>query len=421
MIRVEGLTKRYEGPGAEMAEPAVAELSFENDTGHFLTLLGPSGCGKSTTLRCIAGLETPDAGVIEIGGKVVYSAVKRLNLSPARRRIGMVFQSYAIWPHMSVLENVAYPLRFTKTSSRQRDERAGQVLEIVGLGGLAERAATRLSGGQQQRVALARALVAEPEVLLLDEPLSNLDAALRRDLGGYVRNLQQKLGLTVIYVTHDQGEALSMSDTVALMNRGRIVERGAPEQLYSQPRTEFSAAFLGDANFLAVTAVGSDGTVETPEGTLNVTHLDAGETADGECSVMIRPEAVRLGGHEGGDDIAANSFKCEVVAERFFGGYREYRLRTENGWEFTAETQGGRRAAQHTWAVASVAVGDCVIVANTEAPPNREGSDHPEREELAATPSAEEHTESKEHHAGSEQTKEKDRPEGRTSEEVNGE
>lgn len=365
MIRVEGLTKRYERQAAENAEPAVADLSFENETGQFLTLLGPSGCGKSTTLRSIAGLETPDDGTIEIGGKVVFSTERRINLSPARRRIGMVFQSYAIWPHMTVIENVAYPLRFTKTPHKARSSRARKVLEIVGLEPLADRPATRLSGGQQQRVALARALVAEPEVLLLDEPLSNLDTALRRDLGAYVRSLQQELGLTVIYVTHDQGEALSMSDTVALMNRGRIVEMGAPERLYSRPQTEFAASFLGDANFLPVTGTDGSGTAETPEGSFRVSGINEQEIRAGNCSLMIRPEAVNLSDAQM-DVGETNSFKCEVLKERFFGSHREYRLQTEKGWNLVAKSQGGRHIAPHTWVTASVAVHDTVVVARAE-------------------------------------------------------
>lgn len=367
MIRVEGLTKVYEGQ-PKSAAPAVADLSFENDTGLFLTLLGPSGCGKSTTLRCIAGLETPDAGQVEIGGRVVFSARKRIDLSPAKRRIGMVFQSYAIWPHMTVLENVAYPLRFRDTSAAERRKRAHEVLEIVGLETMADRPAPRLSGGQQQRVALARALVGEPEVLLLDEPLSNLDTNLRRELGGYVRQLQQDLALTVIYVTHDQGEAMSMSDSIALMDQGRIAERGDPVSMYTRPRTRFAASFLGDANYLEAESVEHTDeatTAATAEGRLTVrtAHPDE-QTAAVAQSVMIRPESFVISTEAGVESAAWNTFKCTVLSRRYFGLHWEYRLHTPDGWGLTVKGLGGHPVEPGALVWATAAVDDCILVSD---------------------------------------------------------
>jgi iron(III) transport system ATP-binding protein len=242
------LTKTY-GAGAE-AFRAIAGIDFDVPQGSVLTLLGPSGCGKTTTLRCLAGLERPEGGSISIGGRTVVDTRERVFVPIHKRKIGMVFQSYAIWPHMTVLGNVCYPLGERGIGRREMRQRGEAALALVGLEGLGERLAPNLSGGQQQRVALARAIVAEPEVLLLDEPLSNLDAKLRESMRVELRSLQQRLGITTVYVTHDQMEALSMSDVVVVMNRGLIVEQGAPRELYERPRTQFVADFLGTANFV---------------------------------------------------------------------------------------------------------------------------------------------------------------------------
>lgn len=224
---------------------AVDGVSFTIQRGEIFTLLGPSGCGKTTTLRLVAGLEEPDNGEISISGKPVAIAARGIFLPPEKRQLGMVFQSYAIWPHLSVFENVAFPLRVRRESNQTVRQRVAHALEIVGLGGFAERGATQLSGGQQQRVALARALVYEPEILLLDEPLSNLDAKLREQMRVEIRALQKKLGLTVLYVTHDQAEAMTLSDRIALVHRGRFEQVGTPEEVYDKPQTEFAAGFLG--------------------------------------------------------------------------------------------------------------------------------------------------------------------------------
>jgi sn-glycerol 3-phosphate transport system ATP-binding protein len=218
---------------------AVDDVSLTADEGSLLVLLGPSGCGKSTTLRLIAGLEEPDAGTISIGG------VDVTRLTPAQRRISMVFQSYALFPHLSVAENIVFGLRVRRVSRAERDARLKRVADIVGLADLLERKPSQLSGGQRQRVALGRAIIAEARVCLMDEPLSNLDAKLRHEMRAEIRALQQRLGMTMVYVTHDQTEAMTMADRVILMRDGRIEQNGSPEQLYNRPATAFTARFIG--------------------------------------------------------------------------------------------------------------------------------------------------------------------------------
>ncbi len=301
---------------------ALASIAFEVERHCFFTLLGPSGCGKSTLLRCVAGLETPDQGEIRIGDRLVFSSATGVNLSPNRRRIGMVFQSYAIWPHMTVYQNVAFPLEV----QHQRDvrKRTLDALDLVGLAAMADRYASRLSGGQQQRVAFARAIVAEPEVLLLDEPLSNLDAALREQMCSELRKLHERVRLTTLYVTHDQGEALSLSDRIAVMREGRFVEVGTPEALWNNPRTVFAAQFLGGANIFSGEArsesVGSS--VRTSFGVLRTAR-----TATGLVSLFVRPENVAL--VEPGE--GPNRFSCRVVSQRFLGDVRHLELQLPHG------------------------------------------------------------------------------------------
>ena len=250
-LAVKGLNKVYHS--AEGPSGGVRDTSFVLEPGTFFTLLGPSGCGKTTTLRSIAGLETPDTGSIRLGEQVFFDAGRGINVPLNRRNIGMVFQSYAIWPHMTVFENVAFPLRVAKAERYDRatiKRMVGVALDTVGLGSFGDRSATRLSGGQQQRVALARAIVRQPRLLLLDEPLSNLDAALREDMRVELKRLQQQIGVTTIYVTHDQAEALNMSDRIAVINGGRIVQIGAPRDIYFRPCNSFVAGFVGATNLL---------------------------------------------------------------------------------------------------------------------------------------------------------------------------
>ena len=275
---------------------AVQGVSFTVQSGEFYTLLGASGCGKTTILRCVAGLEAPERGRIVVGDTVVYSSAERIAELPHRRDIGMVFQSYAIWPHLSVFDNVAFPLvsgrrRFTRQEVHEKTMRA---LRLVQLDHVADRSAPFLSGGQQQRVALARALVAEPTVLLLDEPLSNLDAKLRAEMRFELKSLVQSLGVTTLYVTHDQMEALTMSDHVAVMQGGVFVEEATPKELYLRPRSAFTATFLGETNLIAGKVVGcaaSDGLwqVETPHGSM-VCPTDDRPAGQDSVWVACRPE-----------------------------------------------------------------------------------------------------------------------------------
>ena len=248
MISVRELQKSFAGARGEVK--ALRGVSFEVGKGELFTLLGPSGCGKTTTLRCIAGLEQPLSGEIVIDDHAVYSAASGTFIPPERRNIGMVFQSYAIWPHMTVFQNVAYPL--AKEASRvEIGERVARILDRLSLGALSDRLAPNLSGGQQQRVALARALVAQPQVLLLDEPLSNLDAKLREQMRFELKALQESFGITTVYVTHDQEEALALSDRIGLMHEGALIEVGSPSDLYLRPAHRVTADFLGTANFVA--------------------------------------------------------------------------------------------------------------------------------------------------------------------------
>jgi len=239
VLEFRGVSKRFQ------TVTAVDGVSFSIMPGEFFTLLGPSGCGKTTTLRLAAGLEEPESGEILLNGVSAAVPERGLFVPPERRRLGMVFQSYAIWPHLTVFENVAFPLRVRRESSEMIRERVSHALEIVGLGGLSERGATQLSGGQQQRVALARALVYEPALLLLDEPLSNLDAKLREQMRFELRALQRTLNLTILYVTHDQTEAMTLSDRIAVVHRGRFEQTGTPEEVYEKPTTSFVGDFLG--------------------------------------------------------------------------------------------------------------------------------------------------------------------------------
>jgi iron(III) transport system ATP-binding protein len=321
MLNVEALRMSYSGPSG--LTEAVKGVSFQVAAGEFFTLLGPSGCGKSTTLRCIAGLETPSSGTITTGSTVVYSSDGRINVPAYKRGLGMVFQSYAIWPHMSVYENVAFPLKYGihKKPGAEVRRRVMETLELVQLDSLADRPAPFLSGGQQQRVALARALVLEPEVLLLDEPLSNLDAKLREDMRREIQTLVKRTGTTTLYVTHDQLEALTMSDRVALMKEGVIDQVGLPKDVYQAPRTPFAAHFLGRTNILEGTVSSTSG----PDGygrldtAWGVLHCALPEDARPGAAVTIgfRPESVVVAGPEAED---RRNVLRGTVAERTFAG-----------------------------------------------------------------------------------------------------
>ena len=299
MLAVERLTKIFENSTDQIAG-GVRDASFRLEPATFFTLLGPSGCGKTTTLRCIAGLETPDEGRISVEGRVLFDAKARINVPVEQRSVGMVFQSYAIWPHMTVAENVAFPLTVAKQRRYSRaeiEEGVRRALAIVGLEGFQPRSATRLSGGQQQRVALARAIVHEPRLLLLDEPLSNLDAQLRDEMRGELKRLQSKIGITTVYVTHDQSEALALSDQIAVMDRGRISQVGSPQDIYFRPLNPFVARFVGATNLLSGrllrTADGS-GEVEVLGGRHIRCLVPQAIEYPGSVSVSIRPESIKL-------------------------------------------------------------------------------------------------------------------------------
>jgi iron(III) transport system ATP-binding protein len=307
VIEVEGLVKSF-ADGANARVAAVNRVSFTVEEGRFYTLLGPSGCGKTTTLRCIAGLEKPDEGEINVSGTKVFSSSGGAFVPAYKRAIGMVFQSYAIWPHLTVLENVAFPLRVSKEriGNTEIRKRVHEALEQVEMGGLEERMATQLSGGQQQRLALARALVRRPQVLLLDEPLSNLDAKLRERMRVELRELQRRLRITTLYVTHDQIEALSMSNTIAVMSSGAIVQEGSPREIYLGPKTQFVAQFIGVVN----TTLG------------DIRCAVASELAAGaDVIVVVRPESIVL--HQQNPGARANVLEGKIAAAMFLGEYVE--------------------------------------------------------------------------------------------------
>jgi iron(III) transport system ATP-binding protein len=297
MLVADNLWKTFDAQAARVQ--ALRGVSFEAPEGCFFTLLGPSGCGKSTTLRCVAGLETPTEGRIAIDGEPVFDAARRINLPPQRRQLGMVFQSYAIWPHMNVFENVAYPLRCQPKPPPESQIRQAveDILERVGLEGYSQRSSVQLSGGQQQRLAFARALVSHPKLLLLDEPLSNLDRQVRETLRAELKQFRREFGLTFIYVTHDQTEALSMSDWIAVLDKGEVVQLGEPREIYERPRSEFVATFIGKTNIVRGTVVknGDAGApvVRTDFGQLHVRR--AAELGVGsEVVVCVRPEDISI-------------------------------------------------------------------------------------------------------------------------------
>ncbi len=328
MLSVSGLCKSFPAERRRDAGPiaAVTDLSLEVAPGELFTLLGPSGCGKTTTLRCIAGLETPDAGEIRVGGGVLFSSERGVNVPANERGLGVVFQSYAIWPHMNVFQHVAFPLsvapRRRRRSRREIRERVERVLAAVELGRLADRPATDLSGGEQQRLALARALVMEPALLLLDEPLSNLDVRLRREMRYELQRMQRELQVTTLYVTHDQEEALAISGAVAVMREGKIEQVGAPLEIYERPASRFVADFIGAANLLegVVESGGAGGVVRvrTPYGAaVGAAASAAGLSPGARVTVVVRPEqlAMRVDGAVGTGD----GWRGTVLERAFLG------------------------------------------------------------------------------------------------------
>ena len=307
-VKIEHVTKRF----GEVK--AVDDFSAVIGDGEFVSILGPSGCGKTTMLRMIAGFEKGDEGEIHIGEQLVSSPVRRLFVPPEKRSIGMVFQSYAVWPHMTVFDNVAYPLKIKGVDRSQIETRTNAVLELVHLDGYAKRLPSQLSGGQQQRVALARALVGEPKLLLLDEPLSNLDAKLRESMRFEIKELQKKLHVTVIYVTHDQAEAMAMSDRIIVMNKGVIQQIGEPEQIYEEPVNRVIADFIGLVNF--VDAEVADGSIMAKG--LGIPLPGQAEFA-GRAVAAIRPEHISLSKGEGG-------LQGRVIHKLYLGDAVDWRI-----------------------------------------------------------------------------------------------
>ncbi len=314
-ISIKGIVKEFPGSLGGRSR-AVDGISLDIAPGELFFLLGPSGCGKTTLLRMIAGFIDPTEG------QILFDARDVTYTPPNKRNTGMVFQSYALWPHMTVEANVAFGLNIRKVSNADTERRVAEALEAVRMSEYAARKPNQLSGGQQQRVALARALVIRPDVLLLDEPLSNLDAKLRIELRSEIRRICKEAGITTVYVTHDQKEALSMADRVAIISRGKVVQLGPPAELYRRPQSRFVAEFLGETNFLAARA--TPGGLETEAGRLNTAH--SAPTA-GECLISIRPESLKLSGTGG------NRIRGRIVESMYLGELAQY----------TVELKGGQR------------------------------------------------------------------------------
>lgn len=322
---IRGLVKTF-GPVR-----AIDDVSLTVKEGQLATLLGPSGCGKTTTLNCIAGLETPDEGLIRVGDFALTDTSKGRILPPEHRNLGMVFQSYALWPHMKVSENVAFSLKLKKFKRSEIKKRVHDALDLVGLAELADRYPFQLSGGQQQRVALARAVVTQPRLLLLDEPLSNLDAKIRETSRVWLRELQQRVGITTVYVTHDQAEAFAMSDMIAVMQLGKLLQFAPPQELYASPATQFVAEFIGATSFLngAVAAVnGNQVTVRVANGDLLTLTDPSGKiwSEDQNVAIGIRSERVEIAGTQ-----QDNLLNADVKVSTYLGSKWQHEVDTGSG------------------------------------------------------------------------------------------
>lgn len=313
-VRLEHISKIYQDPKTGKDFKAVDDANIIIEPGSFVTLLGPSGCGKTTTLRMIAGFESPDEGEIYLGDEAINE------MTPNKRDTAMVFQSYALFPHYNVFDNVAYGLKLRNLSKDEIKKKVMAILDLVELTGMEGRMTNQLSGGQQQRVALARAIVVEPGVLLFDEPLSNLDAKLRVSMRTEIRRIQQEVGITAVYVTHDQSEAMSISDRIIIMNKGVIAQMGTPQEIYYHPKSEFVADFIGEANFLRGKMKALAGNVGSMD--INgheVRIADCAHVKEGEdCTLLLRPESAVLGD--------AGVLPCKVILSSFMGAYQNYHV-----------------------------------------------------------------------------------------------
>ncbi|MBR2528505.1 MAG: ABC transporter ATP-binding protein [Blautia sp.] len=314
-VRLDHISKIYQDPKTGKDFYAVQDTTLDIEPGTFVTLLGPSGCGKTTTLRMIAGFESPDEGEIYLGQEAINA------LTPNKRDTAMVFQSYALLPHYNVYDNVAYGLKIRKLPKAEIRRKVTDILKLVELEGMESRMTNQLSGGQQQRVALARALVLEPGVLLFDEPLSNLDAKLRVTMRTEIRKIQQKVGITAVYVTHDQSEAMSISDKIIIMSKGKVEQVGTPQEVYYRPNSRFVADFIGEANFLdtKVEKVFDDKAQITISGQTMTVNNYIGVKEGEAASLVLRPEAVALSDQ--------GQLPCEVILSTFMGSYQYYHAR----------------------------------------------------------------------------------------------
>jgi iron(III) transport system ATP-binding protein len=352
-VSVRNLSKIFEGRDA----PAVDNISFDVPDGQVLTLLGPSGCGKTTTLRLVAGLELPTQGEVMFGDRTVTSCTRNVFVPPEKRDAGMVFQSYAIWPHLTVHENVAYPLAIRHRPATEIRGKVQEMLELLGLTGLAEVSATRLSGGQQQRVAMARALIAQPALLLLDEPLSNLDATLRAQMRIELLHLQKQLEFTTMYVTHDQAEALVLSDSVLVMNQGTVQQVGTPRDIFHRPANRFVADFVGYGNELPGHVLESSDSQTLvrlgAEGPTLRVRSPARLPIGSAVFVRARPSGLRVAR---ASEEPNGYLRGEVLSAAFMGEYVEYQVRWADGWRLSAHVP------EEELADAPPRAGDAVVI-----------------------------------------------------------
>jgi iron(III) transport system ATP-binding protein len=356
-VSIRGLTKKFAD------SPAVDELHLEIGDGEFVSLLGPSGCGKTTTLRLLAGFLQPDAGEIRVAGAVVSSP--SLLVPPERRNMSMIFQSYAIWPHMTVAQNVAYGLKFKKLAKQEIDAKVTNLLGVVHLAELKDRYSAELSGGQQQRVALARALVVEPQILLMDEPLSNLDANLREEMRFEIRRLHEEFKITTVYVTHDQAEAMATSDRIAVLDGGRLVQVGRPQEIFDRPETRFVAEFVGKANILSGRFDG-DGQLRLGDG-IKIRVTTAAELlVAGEVTVCLRPHNILLVSDDGEARQLAergyNLFPGIIRRSIYFGDAVDYTVELASRASLRVITSPSQRFAPGQTICAAAHPDNCVIV-----------------------------------------------------------